>query len=284
MKPMEKIKLAFFGTPQFATYALDELERAGLTPALVVTQPDKPAERGLQLKAPPVKEWADARGIPVIQPENLKSGHPELEKDFDVFVVGAYGKMLPQEVLAIPRRGTLNIHPSLLPRYRGPSPIETAILDDAKETGVSIILLDEETDHGPVLAQERIVPEAWPRRRNELEKTLWRTGGTLLAQVIPQWVQDSLHAEPQDHARATFTKKIEKENGLVDLSGDAYKNYLKFCAYEGWPGTYFFTKRNDTSVRVKIVDAKYENEVFTPTRVIPEGKKEMNYEDFLRGV
>jgi len=283
----QNLRIAFFGTPEFAVFALEELQKAGLMPSLIVTVPDKPAERGLALKASPVKEWALEKELDLVQPEKLDASDPEAEmilnSEWDIFVVAGYGKLLPSEMLKIPRHGCLNIHPSLLPRFRGPSPIESQILADAREVGVSVILLDEETDHGPVLAQAAITPEPWPFRRSELEYLLWHEGGKLLAESIPMLLQGTLKPEPQDHAAATFTPKLKKEDGLIDLAADGYKNYLKFCAYEGWPGTYFFVKRGDKEVRVKITDAKWEDEKFTSLRVIPEGKKEMDYSDFLRG-
>ncbi len=281
------LKMAFFGTPEFATYVLNELAEANLTPALIVTVPDKPADRGLLMKESPVKIWAKEHDIDIAQPESLDASDPEAEmllnSEWDIFIVAGYGKILPSEMLAIPISGTLNVHPSLLPKYRGPSPIESQILADAKEVGVSIILLDEETDHGPILAQAAITPEPWPFRREMLENLLWHEGGKLLAESIPLFLEETLKPEPQNHAEATFTPKLKKEDGLIDLSGDAYQNYLKFCAYEGWPGSYFFAKRGDKEIRLKITDAKYEDEKFTPLRVTPEGKKEMSYEDFLRG-
>ncbi|MES2135286.1 MAG: methionyl-tRNA formyltransferase [Patescibacteria group bacterium] len=281
-----KLRIVFFGTPNFTTFVLDELESAGILPALIVTVPDKPADRGLALKASPVKIWGEERNIDVLQPERLDSSDPSadtiLNSEWDMFIVAGYGKLLPASLLSIPKHGTLNVHPSLLPKFRGPSPIETQILSDAKEVGVSIILLDEETDHGPILAQASITPEPWPFRRNMLEDLLWHEGGKLLAESIPLVVDGSLTAEPQNHTEATFTPKLKKEDGLIDLTADAYQNYLKFCAYEGWPGTYFFVTRGDKDIRIKIIDAKYEDGTFTPTRIIPEGKKEMDYSDFER--
>lgn len=286
MAQKTKLRIVFFGTPSFSTFVLDELESAGILPALIVTVPDKPADRGLLMKASPVKVWGEERNIDVLQPERLDFSDPAadiiLNSEWDIFIVAGYGKLLPSALLAIPKYGTLNVHPSLLPKFRGPSPIESQILSDAKEIGVSIILLDEETDHGPILAQASITPEPWPFRRNMVEDLLWHEGGKLLAESIPLVVDGSLKAEAQNHAEATFTPKLKKEDGLIDLAGDAYQNYLKFCAYEGWPGTYFFVTRNGKEIRIKIIDAKYEAGAFTPTRIIPEGKKEMDYVDFLR--
>ncbi len=287
MKKKSDLRIAFFGTPHFATYVLDELENAGIMPTLIVTVPDKPADRGLELKASAVKEWAETKGVDVVQPERLDVSDVAADmifnNEWDLFIVAAYGKLLPKSVLSVPQHGTLNVHPSLLPKLRGPSPIESAILGNQQETGVSVILLDEETDHGPIVAQASITPEPWPFKRSELEDLLWHEGGKLLAEAIPSFMEGTLKAEPQNHTDATFTPKLKKEDGLLDLTGDAYQNYLKFCAYEGWPGTYFFTERGGKKLRVKIIDAVYADSAFTPTRVIPEGKKEMAYEDFVRG-
>jgi methionyl-tRNA formyltransferase len=242
------------------------------------------------MRRSPVKEWALRRDIPVIEPETLSDVPPEL-KDFDVYIVAAYGKIIPKALLDIPRYGTLNVHPSLLPKYRGPSPIEQQILDDVREVGVSVILLDEETDHGPVLAQKAIALDEL-RGRAELEHLLWEEGGALLASILPTWVlessgrhdgeyPDTLVPEPQKHAEATFTPRVSKEDGFIDLAGGARKNYLKYLAYEGWPGTYFFSEKDGEKIRVKIASAELVDGTFTPLRVIPEGKREMAYADFL---
>jgi methionyl-tRNA formyltransferase len=286
-------RIAFFGTPVFAVTILNELEKAGIIPTLIVTAPDKPKGRGLVLTAPPVKEWAQAHEVTYIQPQSLR--HDDIEKDilinseWDLCIVAAYGKILPKEILDLPSAGTLNVHPSLLPKFRGASPIESQILADEKEVGVTIMLMDEELDHGPIVAQARIVPEEWPLHASDLEELLATEGGALLAETIPLWLSDAdnmhsdramdgiepaLKPEPQAHSLATFTKKITKEDGKIELSGGAYQNYLKFCAYEGWPGIYYFKDGK----RIKIVSAVYVDGVFTPTRIIPEGKAERDYD------
>ncbi len=293
------LKLGFFGTPRFAVSVLEELVKGGIEPALIVTASDKPAGRGLALKKSDVKKWAEKQGLDVITPKSLRAEEPVTEilfnSEWDLFIVAAYGYLIPFDVLKLARYGSLNVHPSLLPRFRGPSPIESAILADEKETGVTIMLLDEELDHGPILAQASIAPEPWPIRASILEEILARAGGELLAEVIPRWVlessytydededSDTIKPEPQDHSRATFTKKIEKEDGEIDLANDGYQNYLKFCAYDEWPGTYFFAERNEKKIRVKITNAEFAVGEFRVLRVIPEGKREMNYVDFVRG-
>lgn len=269
--------IVFFGTPHFAVYVLEELATLGIEPDIAVTAPDRPAGRGMKLQSPPVKEWSEANDIPVLQPESLKKESDALSllqnSDWDLFIVAAYGKILPKNIIDLPRRGVLNVHPSLLPRFRGASPVESQILEDEKETGVSIMLIDEEMDHGPLVAQASIEPEEWPIRASILEELLAREGGKLLAEAIPPWLSGEIEATEQDHDKATFTRKIEKQDGEINLDDDGYQNYLKFCAYDGWPGTFFFKDGK----RIKITNAEYKNGAFTPLRVIPEGKKEIDY-------
>jgi methionyl-tRNA formyltransferase len=288
-----RVRFAFFGTPELAVTVLEELAAAGLVPALIVTMPDEKKGRGLSLSPPPVKTWAESRDIEALQPEHvdpefvatLKAKSRKLKAD--VFIVVAYGKILNKEVLEIPSRGVLNVHPSLLPRLRGPSPIRSAILNDDRATGVSIILLDEEMDHGPLVAQKPVAI-GWPARAGELERALMEAGGTLLAQILPQWVMGNIEAREQNHDLATYSEKIEKEDGLLDLNADGYTNLLKIRAYEGWPGTYAFFERGGKRIRVQILDAHMDPSTTLGAskliidKVKPEGKREMGYEEFLR--
>ncbi len=283
--PYTQPQFVFFGTPEFAIIILEELELKGLLPALVVTAPDKPKGRKLVITPSEVKLWANARNIPVLTPAKLKDEEfvAEMSKSkWDLFVVAAYGKIIPKNILEMPSHGVLNVHPSLLPKFRGSSPIESAILSDEKFTGVTIMLLDEEMDHGPVLAQRERIRNVWPPKGSELTRDLAHFGGSLLGDIIPEWM-NGLKAFPQDHARATFTKKISKEDGLIDVSGDALMNYKKIRAYDEWPGAYFFIERSGKQMRVRITEAELVNNELKITRVVPEGKKEMSYEDFLRG-
>jgi methionyl-tRNA formyltransferase len=271
------LRIVFFGTPRLAVTVLDVLKASGIVPALIVTAPDRPKGRGLVLTPPPAKVWAETQGIPVIQPQSLKAQSDELEllmnSEWDIGIVAAYGKILPQSVLNLPARGMLNIHPSLLPAFRGPAPIESQILADARTVGVSIMLLDAEVDHGPVLSQARIELDEWPLRARDLEELLATEGANLLAESISPYIEGELVPTEQNHADATFTKKIEKSDGELDLSADGYQNYLKYCAYDEWPGTFFF--KDDK--RIKITEAKYENGQFVPLKVIPEGKNEQEW-------
>lgn len=283
----QRLRFAFFGTPEFAVIILDELEKAGFIPALVVTAPDKPKGRKLIVTPSEVKEWASKRNIAVLTPEKIRGNGAFAQAlkntDCDLFIVAAYGKIIPKEILDIPRNGTLNVHPSLLPKFRGSSPVESAILSDDTHTGVTIMLLDEEMDHGPIVAQREWRADNWPPKGSALTRDLAHAGGMLLAETIPGWMS-GITAKPQDHAHATFTKKITKEDGLIDLSADPLLNYKKIMAYDEWPGAYFFTEYNGKKIRVRITDAHLEEGTLVLDRVVPEGKKEMRYDDFLRGM
>lgn len=281
-----KFKLAFFGTSDFSVSVLNGLKIRGIIPALLITSPDKPQGRKLELTPPPPKIWADENHIEVVQESNLKN--PDFIKrleagNFDVFLVASYGKIIPEKILGIPKRRTLNIHPSLLPKFRGPSPIQTAILNDEKENGVTIMVLDKEMDHGGIIASQKVNFENWPPKTSEMKKILAETGAELFSKITKDWVTGRLEEIPQDHSKATYTKKIEKKDGEINLSGDAYANFLKIQAMSDWPGAFFFTNHRGKKIRVIVKEASYKNGVLEIQRVVPEGKKEMSYADFLRG-
>ena len=155
--------------------------------------------------------------------------------------------------------------------------MESQILADETDRGVSIILMDEKMDHGPIVAQEKATIPNWPINRNSANEFFWKIGGKLLAHTLPDWLTGSLALAVQDESQATVTKKIVKEDGELDLAAPARANYLKYLAYDGWPGTYFFDAKGK---RVKITAASFKNGQFFIERVIPEGKREMNYIDF----
>ncbi len=286
------IQYVFFGTGEIAVGALHELEQAGLSPSLIITAPDKPQGRKLILTPPPAKKWALEHGVEVLQP-------PEISPEFifgltksiyyaDVYVVVDYGKRLLQELLDIPKRGVINMHPSLLPRLRGPSPIRSAILNDEKNTGVSIMRVDTKMDHGPIIAQRAVSIADWPPRGRELDALLSREGGKLLAEIMPLWVRGEIEAHGQNHDVATYSRLFKKEDGLLDLAnGDPYQNLLKIRAFDGWPGTYAFFPSTSSGlvkkeIRVKILDAHIENGKLVLDTVKPEGKRETSYTEFIR--
>jgi methionyl-tRNA formyltransferase len=282
-----KINFIFLGTDKFSTTVLDKLKERGYIPSLIITAPDARAGRGNKLKEPDVKLWAKDNNIEVIQPHNLNDDfiNQIKEENWDLFILASYGKIVPQSFLDIPDKGTLNVHPSLLPKYRGASPIETAILNDDKETGVTIMLMDEKMDHGSIINQEVVEFKEW-ENKEDVELKLANIGGEMLANSIEPWVREEIKEQDQDHSVATFTKKINKEDGLInikDLDSKGEEIYLKYLAYNPWPGIYFYINHNDRDVRVKITEAKYEDNVFEILKVIPEGKKEMDYESFKKG-
>ena len=284
MSNTSPIRFSFFGSSRFSVLILDELERAGILPISVITTPDKPQGRHLTLTPTLVKSWAVQRNIPVHDPEILDSSFAEkiATEQAQVFVVASYGKIIPASIINIPPRKTLNIHPSLLPIFRGASPLQSAILHDTKDTGITLMRIDEKIDHGPIVAQEKIHVAEWPTY-DVLEKEMAEKGAQLLIRTLPQWINGSISEQEQDHVAATFTKKIVKEDGLVDLTGNAYSNFLKIQAFHTWPQAYFFHEHAGKKIRVKITEASYSHSVLHITRVIPEGSKEISYEDFQRG-
>lgn len=276
MNNIKDIKFVFFGTPDIAVTSLNELKSANLIPSIIVTSPDKPAGRGMKMQSSPVKEWAEENNIKILQPDKLdKQFITELKTEkYDAFVIVAYGKMIPQTIIDIPKHGTLNMHPSLLPKHRGPSPIESQILNLDEEVGATIMLIDKKMDHGPILTQTKVDLNEWPIKASSLTKTLGDSGAKLLAETLPKWVHGEIKATAQDDDQATYCHMIKKEDALIELSDDPHINYLKFLAYEHWPRVFFFT---DDNKRTIITDASFENDKFVIKRVIPEGKKEVEY-------
>ncbi len=284
----KNINFIYFGSSRLSVIVLDELERAGLLPIHVVTTPDKPQGRKLILTPNVVKQWATQRNIFVSDPAKLDAAFIEnlkvltKEESCEVFIVASYGKILPSALISIPPQQTLNIHPSLLPKYRGPSPLPSAMLDDSKHTGISIMRIDEEMDHGPVIAQKEITVREWPIYE-EFEEMMAQEGARLLIEILPGWIAGTVPERAQDHSAATYTRKFTKEDGQIDLAGDPYVNFRKIQAFHEWPQAYFFLEHNGKKIRVKITQASFGNGMLTIEKVIPEGGKEMKYADFLKG-
>lgn len=282
----KNIPFVFFGTSHFSVIVLDELKSAGYVPALVVTQEDKPQGRHMTITPPPVKVWAEQNNVPVIQPKSLKdvSVSSELSANsYDLFIVASYGKIIPQAILDIPKYQTLNVHPSLLPKLRGPSPIQGAILNEL-ETGVTIMRLNSKMDEGPIVVQEKVLIPNWPPYANELEETLAHSGGALLAGVIPKWIDGSVTEIPQDDSLATYCKIIQKTDAQVDLSDSPEVNLRKIRAYVGWPNAYTHISHNGKELRLIVKSAHLEEGKLILDRIVPEGRKEMNWQDFERGL
>ena len=290
MKP--KTKIAFFGGEPLGVPVLRKLYQAGITPNLIVCSPDRKAGRGLSVTKPPVKEWAEKHDVEVFQPESYKdeSVRQKLaETEWDLFVVVAYNFILPKWLLEIPIRGSLNVHPSLLPELRGPSPIRTAILENNPDAiGVTVMLLDEKMDTGPILEQEAYLPEQWPIEGTELDEKLADIGGSLLAEVIPAWLDDALSPQEQDHDSATYTKVFNKGENELDLDplhlpkgDDAVAILSKIYAWQGIGDTFFM--HGEKRVKVKTASLS-EDGLLDIETVVPEGKKEMTFQSFLQSL
>lgn len=276
---------AFFGSDEFSIIVLEELIQAGYTPSLCITQPDKPKGRKLVLTPTPIKEFCIEKNIPYITPEKLSVEEIiSLHAEYDFFVVASYGKIISQKILDIPKHGCLNVHPSLLPQYRGASPIETAILNDTKDTGVTIMHMDAQMDHGPIIKQAEYLFEVWPETKQEVHDALAHRGGQMLSEVIQPFIQGDIVMTDQNHQDATFTKMIEKEDGRITISDKDYSTYLKHLALTPWPGLFFFITKQDKQIRVKVESAHFDTtQGFVIDTVIPEGKSSMDWESFENG-
>ena len=228
------------GTPEFAVPALTSLVKSEHEVVAVYTQPDEPSGRGRKLIPPPVKNKALSFGLNVLQPASLRmNDEVERLKEFrpGVIVVAAYAQMLPQRVLDVPAHGCLNIHPSLLPRHRGASPVAAAILAGDEVTGVSIMLMDRGMDTGPVLAQRPVRMMDWDTT-GSLTVKLADLGAQLLTDVLPHWLEGEVEPQNQDNSEATYSKLIKKEDGWIDWSRPAVQLWRQARAYHPWPGCY----------------------------------------------
>lgn len=232
-------RIVFMGTPDFAVPTLAAL--APRYPVVgVITQPDRPAGRGKRIVAPPVKEAALALGLPVYQPTSLRA--PEAEQRLaewqpDLIVVAAFGQILQASVLDLPPHGCLNVHASLLPRYRGASPISAAILHGDSTTGVTLMRMDEGMDTGPILAQAPL-PIAADDTTGALTAKLAQLGAQLLIDTLPRWLDGQVTARPQDHDQATYCRPLTKEDGRLDWADPAEVLSRQIRACNPWPGAF----------------------------------------------
>ena len=231
------MNVVFYGTPDFALPALTRLLDSPHRVVAVVTQPDRPRGRGQRLAPPPVKQVAAANGTPILQPdrpgsEAFLAALSALEPD--LAIVAAYGRMLPDAVLAVPRLGTINIHPSLLPKYRGAAPVQRAVIAGETETGVCIMRLVREMDAGPVFAR-RIRPIGPDETSAALETDLARIGAELLLEVIGELEAGTAVEQPQDHAAATFAPRLAREDGEIDWHAPAPAIHNLVRGLHPWP-------------------------------------------------
>jgi len=234
-------RILFAGTPDFALASLRALCDSGVTPLAVFTQPDRPAGRGRKLKASPVKEFALGKRIAVHQPETLKD--TDVVKEIsglkaDLMIVAAYGLILPQAILDLPKHGCLNVHASLLPRWRGAAPIQAAILAGDEETGISLMQMSAGLDSGPVFAQQS-VRIGDTESAGELLDRLALLGGEMLCEQVPDILDGKLEAEPQDENSVTYAGKIRKSDAAMNWRKSATELLREVRAYKPVPGAFF---------------------------------------------
>jgi methionyl-tRNA formyltransferase len=294
-------QIVFMGTPEFAIPTLNKLIEHHSVMG-VVTQPDRPAGRNRQIQQSLVKQVALAAGIPVLQPEKLRRPEAiEALKQWspDVYVVAAFGQILPQAVLDVPPHGSINVHASLLPRWRGAAPIQAAIRAGDQESGITIMKMDAGLDTGPILSQRAILltPD---ETGQSLHDKLAVIGGELLIETLPGYLKGDIQPQPQGEALATFAPTIKKEEGQIDWTQSAETIERLVRAFTPWPGTFSFWAGQPLKVLSgyagegsvqpgKIIQANggiaigTERGLFYPTRLQLPGGKALAVEDFVRG-
>ena len=256
---MKELKIIFMGTAELSCASLEKLARGeNFSVVAVVTQPDKPKGRDLKPQPSPVKLLAEKLNLPVLQPakardEKFISELHQLQPD--LVVVVAYGQILPPVILDLPKFGCLNVHTSLLPKYRGASPIQSAILNGETETGVTIMKMDAGLDTGDILAQTRtpVLPED---NSQTLHDRLAQLGADLLVATIPDFVGGKIRPRPQPAEGASYAAKIKKEDGKIDWSEPAEKNLNRLRAFTPWPGAFTFLKTEPKPQLLKIWKAE----------------------------
>lgn len=278
---IKEAKIVFLGTPEFSLPALNKLIDNGYNIVGVITRTDQPVGRKQILTSPPIKQLAEKNNLPVFQFKKFDAEAIAQIKELqpDLMVLVAYGKILPAEFLNIPKFGVLNIHPSLLPKYRGPSPIQSAILNGETKTGISIIKLDAEMDHGPIVAQQEfeIIDDD---DYQSLGSALACEGAELLVSTLPAYLAGEIQPTEQDHSAATYTKILSKEDGEIDWKKTPIEIYCQIRAFYPWPGAW----TDNTGKRVKILKAHIDpNAELIIDQVQPEGKEPMRYQDYLNG-
>jgi methionyl-tRNA formyltransferase len=301
-------KVIFMGTPAFSVPSLNALIESDYRILAVFTQPDREAGRGRKITMSPVKELAVRHNIPVVQPTTLKD--PEVinriaELRPDTVVVASYGKFLPSGLLNMPPYKCINLHPSLLPKYRGSSPISTAILNGDKVTGVTIMIISEVWDSGPILSQQEVAIEDMDTTEI-LSAKLAEIGARLLVKTMPEWFAGKITPRVQDESKVTLTRMWNKEDGRIDWAQSSVELWRKVRAFDPWPGCY--THWEGKTMKITGTVSVASGKSGTPGTVVQlpagsgaevgivcgsgilgllkvqiEGKKEMNASDFIRG-
>ncbi len=300
------MKLVFCGTPQFAVPTLERLVATGFNVQLVVTQPDRPQGRGMELAAPPVKQSAIKLGLPVLQPDKIKKNEEFRERlrglASDAIIVVGYGRIIPPWMLTLPPYGNINVHGSLLPKYRGAAPIQWAIANGEKVSGVTTMHLNEGLDTGDILLQEKLEITEEDTSVTFAPK-LAQLGADLLVETLRGLEQKRIIAKPQDHSQATLAPILTKEDGLVDFNRPAQEIHNRLRGFQPWPGAHTkFREKNLKFVEVKALGSARQN---TPgelrmegdqllvacgsgtelqlLRLQPEGKKPLHTREFING-
>ncbi|MEK7070621.1 MAG: methionyl-tRNA formyltransferase [Patescibacteria group bacterium] len=309
---MKKLRVVYFGTPDFSARFLELIlnDKELLVEVVgVVTQEDKKVGRKQLLTKSPVKLVAEKYNIPVIShPEFISGSHKMLnqvqhDSAIDLGLLFAYGNILPKEILDIPKFGFWNVHPSLLPKYRGPSPIAAPLIEGKTETGVTIIKMDDQMDHGPIIVQKQVyIFPVW--RRDQLTDHLVEIGFTLFKECFMRYAEDlaKVPLQTQDHSKATYSKKLTRQDGYVPLNvilapaspelqrgenagigvrdDKGMKLFNLFRGLYPWPGIWTRVKINDKEQRLKITKMHWENDQLVIKKVQLEGKKEVDFEIF----
>lgn len=284
---MKKLSIAYFGSPDFSADVLESLVTDRMFSGQIVkvfTQKDSPVGRTMQITKTPVKAVAQKHQIPIID-QNPK---PEDLKDIDLVLLFAYGQIIPQNLLGVPRYGFWNIHPSLLPAFRGPSPVAEVLIRGLAETGVTLMKMDAKLDHGPIIAQEKLQIRE-DERRDELTTRLSREGLRLFTQMVGVFVSQNyvIRMQEQVESNATYTKLLQKEDGFIavddlkkSLSANSDELYNKFRGLFPWPGVWTEVRVGDRDLRLKITDMKRVDGIVVIKKVQLEGKNEVDFTQF----
>lgn len=305
----EKLKIIFFGTPDFAEVILKSLIDAKFNIAAVFTQPDKKIGRRQDTVCSAVKDLALKNKLKIFQPQSLRESQlsEEIKKiNPDLFIVAAYGKILPKDFLEIPMGGAINVHASLLPKYRGASPVQCAILSGEKETGITLMRMNEKMDEGDILVQEKMDIDENDTAERLMEK-LAELGAKTVVRFIPDWIQGKIVPAEQDQSLATYCHPVKREDGKINWNKTAEDILRRWRAYSPWPGLFSELNVRNQQKRLKLLDikiisdvktgenlgkiVKYKQEIAVQAksglvvlkRIQLEGKKEMDIDDFARG-
>jgi len=300
------MKILFIGTGFFGSEVLKKLAQSDFKPDFLICSQDKPVGRKQQLCACPAKEVANHFNLSVAEFKTLKGKVSFFKKiNPDLIIVADTNFILPEEILSIPKHGCLNLHPSLLPRHRGPSPVQFAILEGDRKTGITIILMDKEIDHGAIVSQKTVLlddQQTYLKLRDDLAVL----ASKVLIEILPDWLEGKIQPQEQNHSKATYTKKLNKKDGQIhwDLSAQEISQQIR--ALNPWPGTYTFFKHKNALKRLKILKAKTKRSFkkqkpgtiscldkkmtvscsqgeLILQRVQVEGKKEVSGEEFTNG-